>query len=174
MASDEEAFSQGSASNFTTTISLQEVLTQISLAKGSITHRDRYYLALTLASSVLQLDGTEWMHNSLRSCDILFASLIELALGKPISSLQEPQDNFENSPSITEWRTVQRLVSKEAISNRVGEIFSNVIKCCIEYQFSQDMDVNMDSEDFQKAVYNDVVAPLMKQIKIFDGRGGIP
>ncbi|KAI9729535.1 MAG: hypothetical protein M1834_006731 [Cirrosporium novae-zelandiae] len=46
---------------------------QARLSKGSMGVRDRYYLALTIASSILQLDGTEWLHNDLQNCDIFLA-----------------------------------------------------------------------------------------------------
>ena len=54
--------------------SLEFVLkvSQQNLPGFSLSRRDRLYIAVTLASSVLQLDGTSWLKQKWRSGDILF------------------------------------------------------------------------------------------------------
>ena len=55
-----------------------EYLLHVSGQRGpgfNLSRRDRLYIAVTLASSVLQLDGTSWLKRQWRSSDILFLPL---------------------------------------------------------------------------------------------------
>ena len=56
------------------TESLESLLenSQPSLTRRTLTRRDRLYIAVTLASSVLQLDRTMWLKRQWKSSDIIF------------------------------------------------------------------------------------------------------
>ena len=70
-----------------------EYLLQVSKRRGpgfSLSRRDRLYIAVTLASSVLQLDGTSWLKRQWRSGDILFLPLEDLETSTPRVDLTHP------------------------------------------------------------------------------------
>ena len=56
----------------------------------SLSRRDRLYIAVTLASSVLQLDGTSWLKRLWRSGDILFLPTEDPKLTKPKMDYAHP------------------------------------------------------------------------------------
>jgi len=64
----------------------------------SLSRRDRLYIAVTLASSVLQLDGTFWLKRQWRSADIVFLPMEE------DPSLARPRMDYSH-PYVT-WRVL--------------------------------------------------------------------
>ena len=64
----------------------------------SLSRRDRLYIAVTLASSVLQLDGTSWLKKQWRSGDILFLPLEERKTSIPRVDFAHPYVSWKVSP----------------------------------------------------------------------------
>ena len=69
-----------------------ECLLQVSKRRGdfSLSRRDRLYISVTLASSVLQLDGTSWLKRQWRSGDILFLPLEDRTTSIPRFNFSHP------------------------------------------------------------------------------------
>ncbi len=78
-----------------------EYLLQFSKQRGpglSLSRRDRLYIAVTLASSVLQLDGTFWLRRQWRSGDILFLPLEDWRASAPKVDFAHPYVSWKVSP----------------------------------------------------------------------------
>lgn len=77
-----------------------ENLLQVSRPRGpgsSLSRRDRLYIAVTLASSVLQLDGTFWLKRQWRSGDILFLPLEDRRASAPRFDFAHPYVSWKVS-----------------------------------------------------------------------------
>ena len=77
-----------------------EYLLQVSRPRGpgfSLSRRDRLYIAVTLASSVLQLDGTFWLKRQWRSGDILFLPLEDRRASAPRFDFAHPYVSWKVS-----------------------------------------------------------------------------
>lgn len=66
----------------------------------SLSRRDRLYIAVTLASSVLQLDGTLWLKRQWRSGDILFLPLEDQKASAPNIDFAHPYVSWKVSPEV--------------------------------------------------------------------------
>ena len=77
-----------------------EYLLQLSKQRTgfSLSRRDRLYIAVTLASSVLQLDGTSWLKKEWRSDDILFLPLEDQEQSPPKVNFTHPYVAWKISP----------------------------------------------------------------------------
>ena len=81
-----------------------EYLLQVSERRGpgfSLSRRDRLYISVTLASSVLQLDGTLWLKRQWRSGDILFLPLEDRNTSTPRVDFTHPYVSWKVSPDDT-------------------------------------------------------------------------
>ena len=87
-----------------------EYLLQVSKRRGgpgfSLSRRDRLYISVTLASSVLQLDGTSWLKRQWRSGDILFLPLEDWSTSIPKVDFTHPYVSRKVSPEDTETALV--------------------------------------------------------------------
>ena len=81
----------------------------------SLSRRDRLYIAVTLASSVLQLDGTSWLKKQWRSGDILFLPLEDGKTSKPRVDFAHPYVSWKVSPDDT-----QKALVAEASGAMIG------------------------------------------------------
>lgn len=63
-----------------------------------LSRRDRLYIAVTLASSVLQLDGTSWLKRFWSSGDIFFLPTGDPKLAKPRIDFAHPYVSWKVSP----------------------------------------------------------------------------
>lgn len=78
-----------------------EYLLQVSRQRGpgfNLSRRDRLYIAVTLASSVLQLDGTSWLKKQWRSGDILFLPLDDQKTSTSKVDFTHPYVSWKVSP----------------------------------------------------------------------------
>ena len=193
----------------------------------SLSRRNRLYIAVTLASSVLQLDGTSWLSRRWRSKDILFlpleghdamtrridfsnpyiswqkvsrnhavesraesdatitpryirheylfalgCTLIELSLNHRLCDLRRP-DDMEPTEVLTDLNTAMRLI--DAVYEESGTKWGDVVYKCLTYPFNlrDPRNLTVDNEEFQEAVYNDVLTPLRQDLENFDSMGRI-
>ncbi len=201
-------------------ITLQEALENCQKGQREtfMSRRNRLYLGVVIASSVLQLHGTNWLQQTFRSSHFeflrtgnssidysrpylshpivepqesghvqkaeatwiasiipyqpLFAlgvSLIELSLGQTLSSLQEEDDQGPD-PLITESTTARRVLQK--VFEESGLRYRDVVRSCIECNFENRVK-DLNDEDFQQAVFDRIVAPLMEDLRVFDGKSPI-
>ena len=77
-----------------------EYLLQVSKKRGpgfSLSRRDRLYIAVTLASSVLQLGETSWLKRQWRSGDILFLPLEDRKASTPRVDFAHPYVSWKIS-----------------------------------------------------------------------------
>lgn len=185
-----------------------------------LSRKDRLYLALTLASSVLQLDETPWLPKYWRgtsifvlhgsqagsqsravdrlhpyvSCRIsgnlaeantpanpgaamygtrseillsLGFMLIELCLVKRLEDLEIPEDS-ENNADVTlrRFRTATRLLPD--VDSEAGTVYLDVVHRCLYCRFDP-RDTNIENSEFQKEVFNNVVVPLNRNLRIHCG-----
>ncbi|KAL8939216.1 MAG: hypothetical protein Q9211_002839 [Gyalolechia sp. 1 TL-2023] len=179
-----------------------------------LSRRDRLRIAVTLASSVLQLDKTFWLQprwssadifflfkdsktrfdqpylssricvNSLYShsqqpniademahiihSDILFAlgvTLIELAFGKALVEMQRPEDT-QSDEILTIIKTSHRIL--DLVYTESGGRYGDVVRRCLHCSFDV-RDKSFENDDFQEAVIDLVVAPLMQDLEAFEG-----
>lgn len=92
--------------------------------------------------------------------------LIELWYGKSIEELQEPCDlDCAGTPGVA-WCTADRLVENE-IEFEAGKRYSDAVRRCIRCDFDR-RDMSLDSEGFQQAVYDGVVALLERTLEQFN------
>ena len=78
-----------------------EYFLQISRKRGpgfSLSRLDRLYIAVTLASSVLQLDGTSWLKRQWKSGDILFLPLDDQKTSTSKVDFAHPYVSWKISP----------------------------------------------------------------------------
>ena len=78
-----------------------EHLLNLSKQRGwgfGLSRRDRLYIAVTLASSVLQLDGTLWLKKHWSSGDILFLPLEDQKAAVPKMDFTRPYVSWKISP----------------------------------------------------------------------------
>ncbi|KAF2658683.1 hypothetical protein K491DRAFT_676272 [Lophiostoma macrostomum CBS 122681] len=91
--------------------------------------------------------------------------LIELWYGKPIEELQQPCDlDCQGTPGVT-WCTADRLIETE-FEFEAGKRYSDAVRRCIRCDFDRS-DMSLDNENFQKAVYQGVVALLERTLQQF-------
>ena len=188
-----------------------------------LSRRNRLHIAVTLASSVLQLDGTCWLSKRWRSKDILFlplegqdtmarridylnpyiawqrvsrdgvvetrsepeapfavrhirhyylfalgCTLIELSLNRRLCDMRTP-DDIQSMEAQTDFNTAMRLV--DAVYEESGTKWGDVIYKCLTCPFNlrDPRNLTIDNEEFQEAVYNDVLTPLRQDFENFDG-----
>ena len=205
---------------------LEKVL-QLSHKRASgyyLSRKDRLHLAVVLASSVLQLDGTSWLKKQWRSHDIYFLqtencspseqridyeypylstkicpdssgtpprikvhsavtthlirseilfalglTLIELCFGQTLVEMQIPED-VNTIEVITNYQTVTRLL--DFVYNESGSRYGDVVRRCLQCPFDV-RDASLDNDDFQQAVFESIVAPLVQDLEDFNGSSRI-
>ena len=185
----------------------------------NLTRHDRLYVAVTLASSVLQLERTSWLKKQWSSSDIsfhypdgsnrknnrpalaypylswkpsllnstgqnnadssvlkthlirnecLFAlglALIELCFGMTLSKLEKPQDKASNE-AITRLNTARRLL--DGVYDEIGCRYGDVVRRCLFCPFDV-REASLDNDEFQEAVFNNIVTPLFQDLEAFGG-----
>ena len=98
-----------------------EHLLQISKQRDpgfNLSRRDRLYIAVTLASSVLQLDGTLWLKRQWRSGDILFLPLEDRKASAPRIDFAHPYVSWKVSPEDTNTALVADA-SRSTLAHRI-------------------------------------------------------
>ncbi|KAH7385868.1 hypothetical protein BKA66DRAFT_569191 [Pyrenochaeta sp. MPI-SDFR-AT-0127] len=91
--------------------------------------------------------------------------LIELLYGKSIEELQSRRDlDCDGTPGVA-WCTAERLIEDE-IEYEAGPRYLDAVRRCIRCDFNR-KDSSLDDEDFQRAVFDGVVAPLEKTLLQF-------
>jgi hypothetical protein len=92
--------------------------------------------------------------------------LIELWYGKAIEELQTSGDlECAGNPGLV-WCTAVRLV-EEDIEFEAGKRYADAVRRCIGCDFDR-KETSLDSESFQQAVYDGVVALLEKTLHQFN------
>lgn len=180
------------------------------LQNPKFSQKDRFKVAVILASSVLQLHETPWLEEKWKADSIFFVdrvgmayydqpfvsqnfgqdnapvppaiptpirhiihnqtlyslgmTLIELWYRKTIAELWEAADGDRNSGNdlidlMTEFSTASRL--SKALYNEAGDKYSGAVERCIRCDFDG-LACNLENAQFQKAVYQKVVAQLQE------------
>jgi hypothetical protein len=92
--------------------------------------------------------------------------LLELQKGDTIESMRSEEDLVDGRPNrntdfITAIRVIDDIVDDIRVDSR------NAVKACLECNFNTKQCPSFDDEDFRKAVYTQIVAPLEKEL--YDG-----
>ena len=95
--------------------------------------------------------------------------LVELCYARTLEDMRIDEDNDSND-MITRLNTAYRLL--DGVYDESGGRYGDVVQRCLLCLFDM-RDVSFDNEDFQDAVYNDVVIPLMNDLKDFTGGGSV-
>lgn len=181
----------------------------LPLARG-----ERLGLALTVASSVLQLYDTPWLRQYWSKRDIFvdmthktgiferafisttFPSstsefpvgndsfpcrnltlfclgivLIEITLCRTLESMRTDEDplNAKGEPDMmTDLSIARRALKMGTVSREAGIRYEEVVYRCIWCEFGV-LETSLDNDDFRRAVYDGVVAPLEEDMKFFNG-----
>lgn len=152
--------------------SLEELL-QISKQRTpglSLSRRDRLYIAVTLASSVLQLDGTLWLKRQWKSGDILFLPLEDQRASTSKVDYARPYVSWNISPDDTNTALIvdesRKTVGHRIPSEVLFVLGITLTELCFgqniyEMRSEEDIDVNEVMTNFNTAsrlidyVYNE-------------------
>ena len=142
--------------------SLEELL-QISKQRGpgfSLSRRDRLYIAVTLASSVLQLDGFSWLKRQWKSGDILFLALEGQKASAPTIDYARPYVSWNISPDDTSTNLIVDE-SRTTVAHRIPSEVLFVLgitltELCFgqtiyDMRLEEDIDVNEVMTNFNTA-----------------------
>ena len=99
-------------------------------------------------------------------------ALTELSLGQTLSSLQVPEDEHPIK-AVANLTTALGLL--EDVYATSGDVYGNVVDYCLSYSGGSgggrgEDEAALDDESVQQAVFDNVVAPLMRNLKNFEGR----
>ncbi|KAI4141991.1 MAG: hypothetical protein LQ341_003349 [Variospora aurantia] len=194
----------------TLTKSLEDLLkSSRDLGDECLSRKSRLQIAVTVASSVLQLSGTSWLKASWNSCDIFFhgqpsvsehlypylswqpcccdvlppveqlrldnhmirseallalgLTLVELCFGRTLAQMRKPEDIHTNETA-TRLRTATRLHYR--VYSEMGIPYGNVVRRCL-FQTFDVRELSLDIEEVQQKVLDDVVTPLVEDLKNF-------
>jgi hypothetical protein len=103
-------------------------------------------------------------------CPSLFPlglALVELALWKPLSEIPLQEDEADPHPAVANLKKATRLLP--VISGELGPRYKDVVEECLWRPSSRPQDDDLESEEFQTAVYQYIVLPLEKELRAFDG-----
>ena len=99
-------------------------------------------------------------------------ALTELSLGQTLSSLQVPEDEHPIK-AVANLTTALGLLDDVYATS--GDVYGNVVDYCLSYSGGSgggrgEDEAALDDESVQQAVFDNVVAPLMRNLKNFEGR----
>ncbi|KAI4124006.1 MAG: hypothetical protein LQ338_005030 [Usnochroma carphineum] len=194
--------------------SLEDLLrSQRDMGDGYLSRRARLEIAVTLASSVLQLDGSSWLKSGWSSGDIFFhyrdcqlpflddaypylswqhcchevvpsmeelrltnhwmrcdallalgLTLVELCFGRTLAEMRKLED-LHSTETATRLKTATRLHSR--VYNEMGLPYGDVVRRCL-FQLIDVRELNLEIEEVQQKVFDDIVTPLVEDLKNFD------
>ena len=104
-------------------------------------------------------------------CPTLFSlglALIELALWKLLSRIPSQAEDSDLNPAVASLKKATRLLP--IVSEELGPRYRDVVEKCIWWPSSRAQDTDLEDEDFQRAVYENIVLPLTKELDAFDGK----
>ena len=104
--------------------------------------------------------------------EALFAlglTLIELCFGKTLSMMQEP-DDVDSNEAITRLNAARRLLDQ--VYDECGGSYGDVVRRCLFCPFDV-RDASLDNDEFQEAVFDHIVTPLINDLNVFNGSGSI-
>ena len=117
----------------------------------TLSRRDRLYIAITLASSVLQLDGTSWLKRQWRSGDILFLPLEDRKTSTPRLDFTHPYVSWKVSPENANTALVADA-SRTTIAHRIpSEVLFVLGITLTELCFGQNIYDKRIDEDIDKS-----------------------
>ena len=96
-------------------------------------------------------------------------ALTELCFGKNLSEMQRPEE-IDSNETLTRLNTAHRLLGD--VYNESGGRYGDVVRRCLFCLFDM-RDVSLDNEDFQDAVYDNIVSPLIQDLETFKGAGSM-
>ena len=94
-------------------------------------------------------------------------ALVELCFGRTLEKMQIPEDTDKNeNESLTRLNTAIRKLDEVYDEN--GYHYGDVVRRCLYCPFDV-RDASLDDEKFEQAVFDDVVTPLIEDVKVFNG-----
>ncbi|KAF2744652.1 hypothetical protein M011DRAFT_373506, partial [Sporormia fimetaria CBS 119925] len=140
--------------------SLQDNLAPVTLEtllnkSGSLTRRKRYYLALVLASSYLQLGSTPWLRSRLRRDNILFlhdpTDMESIPIERPY--IRRELSETSNVPASEVMSSLAALQWSKTASEEAGPDFAEAISWCLNAKDAQE-------GAWRKELWTHVIVPL--------------
>jgi hypothetical protein len=90
-------------------------------------------------------------------------ALVELALGKRLSKLREPNENPDIDEDMLDLQTAKRVVKSGLILDEAGPLYNDAVLACLEHQVmmpSNVMGLKSEHKNFQRDLEEFVVGPL--------------
>ena len=100
-----------------------------------------------------------------KSMSALGLTLVELCFGRPLSSMREPEDERAKAAG-TDFATARRLLYDLELQE--GRIYRGIVDKCLHSRFETET-FEYDKEQFQEAVYRNVIFPLVGMFDEFRG-----
>ncbi|KAK5465083.1 hypothetical protein LTS15_001646 [Exophiala xenobiotica] len=110
--------------------------------------------------------------NGLIRCALLFPlalSLIELSLCQQLSSLRSLPEDADPVEAVSNLKTATRVLDQ--VRTESGCRYREAVEKCLFWTETNNM--KLDDEEFQRAVFDMVVSPLLDDLRDFEGRGRI-
>ncbi|KAK4939647.1 hypothetical protein LTR10_020147 [Elasticomyces elasticus] len=107
-------------------------------------------------------------------CELLFPlglTLVELSLCQSMASLRLPEDN-DADRLLTDLKTAARVL--DSVYSESGCRYGDVVdQCLFGLRSRKSKGMDLEDEKFQRIVYEEIVSPLLDDLKDFEGRGPI-
>ena len=151
------------AQNRTKQNTVDKYMTEAPYLSCQVPSHDRNTLELSSVHSP--------MISSMIKCPTLFPlgiALVELALWKPLSQIPSQDEDSDLNPAVASLKKATRLLP--VVSEELGPRYKDVVEECLWWPSSRAHDNHVENEDFQRAVYQNIVLPLAKELNAFDGK----
>lgn len=90
-------------------------------------------------------------------------ALVELALGKRLSQLREPNENPDIDEDMLDLQTAKDVVKRRLILDEAGQVYNDAVQACLEHQVimpSKVTGLKSEHKNFQRDLVEFVVGPL--------------
>lgn len=90
-------------------------------------------------------------------------ALVELALGKRLSQLRDPNEDQNIDEDMLDLLTAKREVESGRVCNEAGKVYSDAVQACLEHQVilpTKVMGLKSEHKNFQQDLEEFVVGPL--------------
>jgi hypothetical protein len=108
--------------------------------------------------------------SALIKCPTLFPlglALVELGLCRPLSEIPSQDGDDDLDPMVAKLKKATRLLPNVLDEN--GGRYRDVVEECLTWPSSRPQDHDLEDSEFQRAVCQYVVLPLVNNLKAFDG-----
>jgi hypothetical protein len=90
-------------------------------------------------------------------------ALVELALGKRLSQLREPNEDQNMDEDMLDLSTAKNVVKRGLVLDEAGQVYNDAVQACLEHQVimpTKVMGLKSEHKNFQQDLEEFVVGPL--------------